>query len=683
MGSTRARGLGLALSFTLASTPQAAEACGGFFCAAAQPVNQAAERIVFAVNGDGTVTAIVQIVYQGPSDRFSWVLPVPGVPTVGVSSNVVFDNLQTATNPRYIMRTQIEGTCASTGGFDAGLGGVQDASFGASDSGGGGGGVTVLASGSVGPYNYDVIMPDPNAADPAGVAVAWLGNNGYDVTNVGGDLLGPYLAASMNLIAFRLTKESMAGEIRPVSLTYTTNRPMIPIKLTAVAASNEMPVLVWVLGSDRAVPINYRSLVLNEALINWFSPGATYNQIVNRAAMEAGGQGFVTEMSGSTAGFGEVVYPTWRQQRWASFFRGGGWVSSGLPGGGGDGGFGILDSGQGGSGSDGGSGLDAGAGGRALLLLQAALSYGQWDGFVEVVNDFVPRPSGVSLSSFTRCFNCYYGPTDVIPGFDEDAFLDAIEANVLQPLTDARAHVESRPHISRLYTTMSAPQMTLDPEFDFNASLPDLSNVHTATRTIECAPTVTRFQAPWRVELPQGDTVRGQGRSWPLPSNAAQPANDRVEQLGMTGAPTTITNNRSAIEAALAAHNATVPAPPQPDPDAGAAEAGTALDSGIDGGGGEADADPLADADPPVATDTGSLADADPPMATDTGSLTDADSPAHSDAGPGDSGARPIIDAEADCSCTSTRADGRGSPMIFALLFGLGLAVRRPGYRSE
>jgi hypothetical protein len=43
--------------------PSSASACGGFFCSQAQPVNQAAERIVFAHHGDGTVTAVIEIQY--------------------------------------------------------------------------------------------------------------------------------------------------------------------------------------------------------------------------------------------------------------------------------------------------------------------------------------------------------------------------------------------------------------------------------------------------------------------------------------------------------------------------------------------------------------------------------------------------------------------------------------------
>ena len=49
-----------------ALVPTSALACGGFFCNQSQPVNQAAESIIFADNGDGTTTAVIQIKYQGP-----------------------------------------------------------------------------------------------------------------------------------------------------------------------------------------------------------------------------------------------------------------------------------------------------------------------------------------------------------------------------------------------------------------------------------------------------------------------------------------------------------------------------------------------------------------------------------------------------------------------------------------
>ncbi len=59
--------------------PRPAAACGGFFCSAIQlvPVEQNAERILFEINDDDTITTIVEIRYVGDPDEFSWVVPVP------------------------------------------------------------------------------------------------------------------------------------------------------------------------------------------------------------------------------------------------------------------------------------------------------------------------------------------------------------------------------------------------------------------------------------------------------------------------------------------------------------------------------------------------------------------------------------------------------------------------------
>jgi hypothetical protein len=282
----------LGLAATFAAAP--AQACGGLFCDGSNPVNQTAERILFVDHGNDTVTAVVEILYDGPSESFSWLVPVPGIPEVGVSSGHVLDRLQQLTNPTYTLTTQIEGECNDFfGNNGATNNGANNGSFNNSEPGDGG--VNVIASGAVGPYDYQVIQVDPNLPDPTGAAVAWLTENGYDVA--GPEILGEYLDAGMNLLGFKLNKTATTGSIRPVTMTYQTQRPMIPIKLTAVAANDDMGVLVWVFGESRAVPVNYRHLVLNEAAINWFNPSSTYNDVVNLAADESGGQGFVTEAS--------------------------------------------------------------------------------------------------------------------------------------------------------------------------------------------------------------------------------------------------------------------------------------------------------------------------------------------------------------------------------------------------
>jgi hypothetical protein len=290
----------LLLGAPLLESPSA-HACGGLFCSSSNPVNQVAERIIFAQNADDTVTAAIEIQYQGPARAFAWVLPVPeGDVAVGVSSKQALDALQAASNPVYQLNTTfascdrnqnlLKGTATESG---------SDESSGADPRAA----VSVLSSGAVGPYDWVVIEVDKSLDDRADADVEWLTENGFDIDGIGPDVLRIYLDQDMNLLAFRLSKDSDTGSIRPVLVTYPGERPVIPIQPTAVAAQDDMGILVWVLGSGRAVPTNYLSLELNEARINWLNPSPTYNDVVVAAADEAGGWGFVTEQAGPAQRF--------------------------------------------------------------------------------------------------------------------------------------------------------------------------------------------------------------------------------------------------------------------------------------------------------------------------------------------------------------------------------------------
>src|SRR5262245_36844303 len=152
--------LGATLAMAGSAVPRVASACGGLFCSQAAPVNQAAERIIFADNGDGTVTAVIEIQYQGPSQNFSWLLPISTAPQgneIAVASKVAFDRLQATTNPQYQLNVKVEGECAPpppASGFDFGAGGAAAAEGGASSAGGASSGVTVEGSGVVGDFEW-------------------------------------------------------------------------------------------------------------------------------------------------------------------------------------------------------------------------------------------------------------------------------------------------------------------------------------------------------------------------------------------------------------------------------------------------------------------------------------------------------------------------------------------------
>jgi hypothetical protein len=517
-----------------ATTEKTAEACGGFFCDSSQPINQQAERIIFSQNDNDTVTAVVQILYQGPADEFAWVLPVSGDPEVGVSSDAAFQRLQRATAPTYRMNTTVEGTCDNSrdtagGGFDTGVS-LQDASGGDA----GGGGVTVVSQGAVGPYDYTTISVDQNASDPAQTAVDWLTDNSYDVTNIGADLIRPYLEDGMNLIAFKLTKSTDSGDIRPVKLTYPDQLPMIPIKLTAVAANDDMGVLVWVLGDSRTVPSNYRSLELNDALINWFNPNSNYNDVVTQAADEANGQGFVTEYADDATNVDDVVFSSQEESAWTDLNDPTLWQE---------------DHGE--------------------LINRTFRRFGTFDGFNLVVDEAIPLPADTTAEDFLSCPSCVLGTTGggdagfnslpaQIEGFSPTVFLNSVEEHVITPMQETEALIDSRPYITRLYTTMSAAEMTLDPVFDFNTALPDFNNTHVAERTIYCSPELFRNEAPWKTVLPSGEEVHGQGNNWPLGLDGGMPAARLVRQEHNTGDGDTIEDNTASISTSIDEHNQSV-----------------------------------------------------------------------------------------------------------------------------
>lgn len=503
-----------------------ASACGGLFCDSSAPVNQAAERIIFAKNDDGTVTAVIEILYEGPSPEFAWVLPVPpGKTEVGVSSKNALDALDSQSNPRYQLNRNF-GDCGGRNASKSAPGALSgaDGEEAAQDDG-----IQVVAEGNAGPYIYQQIMADPALKDPASAAIMWLEENGYEVTQLAPELLGEYLSDGMNLIAFKLQKGKDAGSIRPVLLNYKSERPLIPIKPTALAANDDMGIKAWVLGDSRAISNNYPDLVLNESLIDWFSPNNTYNDVVIAAANEAdGGQGFVTEQSGPAGAFAENMYPSWQADAYQQLRT--------QP-------FNSL-----------------------LEFFQATTTFAGFDGYNDLMLDpeVVPLREGATHEQFLSCMECYFQakvpvrneayPDTPYPGEELDPihtmvpkeFLAKFYTLVIEPLEKTRALFEDHAMVTRFYTTLSADEMTVDPEFDFNPNLPDVDNVHVAEQLMACE------DDSWSVTLPQGMIVRGEGRTWPITlEEKSIPVNLRVVQLSKKGEGNVIQDNAKKIAGLL------------------------------------------------------------------------------------------------------------------------------------
>ncbi len=280
-----------AMAIALVSMAGSASACGGFFCLN-DPVDQTGERIVFTVNDDGTITTLIEILYQGAAEDFSWILPIPEaiaaddlqVPEDGQD---VFDELHGQTDVQIIAPPLPD--CAQEVMMEMATGeeAMED------------GGVDIFASGEVGPFGFDVVgSEDPNAL------IDWLRDSNYQVTEPMVPLIDHYVDQQMAFVAMRLLDGETSDSITPIEITYGGTEPMIPLVLTAVAAQPNMPVWVWIFGDERAISSNYADLEVatEELTFNAFG-GNDYTFLVQQRANALDGQAFITEFAGPSSAF--------------------------------------------------------------------------------------------------------------------------------------------------------------------------------------------------------------------------------------------------------------------------------------------------------------------------------------------------------------------------------------------
>jgi len=474
----------------LAALGTPAHACGGLFCNVAQPVIQNAERIVFDVDRDEErVEMHVQISYEGPAEEFAWVVPVSSLPELFVSSQGLFDTLALQTAPTFVLNTVQEGKCT----FGRGLFGGVD--FSAIESApvpadaGGSTGVVVLAEQRVGPYETLTLKADSSAA-----LVDFLQKNDYDLTDQLGDVLAPYVADEAYFVALRLAKDEDTGDIAPLGLTYQGTQASIPIQLTAVAAADDMRLEVYLFSDVRAVPESYLHVQINEAAIDWWNQGQNYPDVITQAADEAGGNAFATDYFGEpTAGY--EVNPdieTWLR--------------------------------------------DARTGEDWVSLASFNLGVQVNDEIAAAIADAVGLPLGVDPIDFVNCPTCFDGWQSGA-AFDPGPATDEFMTDIVEPLIFAE-RLFDRPRLTRLTSSLSANEMTVDPVFTLNADMDDqadfVSNVHNADLVYECG-NGTRFErAERRLELTDGRVIRLPSEEWFTDNETTE--FELIEELGATKA---------------------------------------------------------------------------------------------------------------------------------------------------
>jgi MYXO-CTERM domain-containing protein len=523
----------LVVTCAVAFSSQNAEACGCFAPPdPTVPIVQAGERILFSVN-NGVVNANIQIQYAGDAKDFGWLLPLPSVPTLKLGTEELFTQLINVTQPRYFVNTVTTGTCG--GSRFAGLGGLAPSANSAAGEDASGGSSSsfnpLVTQASIGPYDYAVLKADRKTE-----MLQWLTDNRYFIPVGTEDTVGPYIRPGAFFLALKLKSGKATGDIQPVVLEYPSDLPMIPIILTSVAAQPNMGIQVWMLGDNRAIPRNYNHVVINDSQVDWLGLAKNYNDVVIKAISEAPEKhAFITEYAGTADVMKDVLDGPTRfgsTSELAALTDPASFVEYLFQ-------HGYAPSAN----SSGGFGFVA----PSLPPLTKALVLAQ-----------LPLPAGltgVTEDVFLQQLRYYLGDyrnqhPDQFAGwtssFDPSALAAQLNEKVVQPAQAAGALFRAHPFLTRLYTTLSPEDMTRDPVFSFNATLPPVSRDHTATLRIDCglggdqssSPATLTTEQGWVFQLPNRGTT---------PDLTKGPASLRIETLAEEGNPTVLVDNGKTI----------------------------------------------------------------------------------------------------------------------------------------
>lgn len=548
------------LIFTLACTagviaqPQSAEACGGTFCDAgpnAMPVDQTGEVVLFVMNGEST-EAHIQIAYdpEAEASTFAWIVPMQALPEFEVGSQPLFDALLAGTVPAYGFSTTFDdcGNASLSGSGSLSSTGAGDDGGFKLDLGGPPSEPDVVLHQTVGAFEITVL--DGGTAE--GV-MTWLGDNGYQQDPAAEPILEEYLAEGYLFAAFKLSMGSEVAEIHPVVLRFPIDEACVPLRLTRIAAVDDMNVRTFFLADSRVVPQNYRHVLVNPLRLDWPNLAANYRDVITMAvdAEGADGRAFVTEYAGASSvvsTFG-VFSDAWNPAAFATIEPvdvANELANQGL--------LSCFDNGD----------------GPTCQPTHALL-----DG---ILREFLPPPPDVEASVFWGCLSCYAEDIDGA-AWDGAAFGAMMQDRVVAPGAHAAAVVDEHAVLTRMFTTISPAEMTEDPFFWANPALPDvvLTN-ELATRRQLC-----NGDDLWT--LPDGREVYlPQGASWPA-FDDQMPYELEVANMPQLGAPLVVSDRRAVVDTELSAYNCQFP---WPTPAAcGMAEGGVdGSDSSGSGGGG-------------------------------------------------------------------------------------------------
>ncbi|EDM78205.1 hypothetical protein PPSIR1_00690 [Plesiocystis pacifica SIR-1] len=490
-------------------------ACGGTFCdnvGQPMPVDQSGEDILFVRDGTD-IEVHVRIQYEGEAERFAWIVPIQAIPEVSVGSDPLFARLSQQTAPRWTIQRSYECEEDSPNYEDDG-GGI---SFIPEEDFSGAGGPDVVLEETVGAFEVVVLQ-----GGTAQEVVDFLDANDYAQDGAAEPILQDYIDEGFLLAAVKLTAGAEVEEIHPLSFRFQADEPCVPLRLTAIAAQEDMGVRAYFLDTARWAPTNYQHVTLNPLAYPWWSTNITplmrYVELLSLAADEAGGRAFTTDYAGQTPPPNADIYDE-------------GWDES------------VY--------------IDADPVEALEYIVQQNLNTHPL--VRQILLEYIPPPPDLGPNQFWSNIWEYTELID-LDAWDGQGFADALAERVIVPGMHAADLLDTWPYLTRLNTTISPHEMTVDPTFHVNPDLPMVAPQQVTSAPVLCGGDQL-YEVAVDASADQGgsQTVRVCQPDWSDPPEFVDmPAALRIEQIPEMGPPQVIQDNSEAILASHAAWDSKV-----------------------------------------------------------------------------------------------------------------------------
>jgi len=233
-------------------------ACGGCFVPPEESTQVTGHRMIMSIGQDQS-TLYDQIEYVGSPESFAWVLPIKGQVDIGVSSDLVFNQLgfDTAVSiapppldcPAYY-------NCGPTDNFGT-AGSATSASGGAGE-------VEVIAQEVVGPYETVQL----SANDPIALQ-KWLADHGYNLPQDIEPLIASYVNEKFNFLAVKLVPGEDVQAMQPIRITTQGSNVVLPLRMVAAGTGALTTITLFVLSEFRVEPANFPTFEINTEDIFW------------------------------------------------------------------------------------------------------------------------------------------------------------------------------------------------------------------------------------------------------------------------------------------------------------------------------------------------------------------------------------------------------------------------------